>query len=78
MLSLNQAKDLRDVLTDAEMKAALQLFIAKQRAYFVVKMVNALHANDTEEAKRYAAQDEAYTELLPLLLQFAESQLNAA
>lgn len=78
MLSLNQAKDLRDVLLDAEMKAAFEQFILKQRAAFVVRMVGALHSNNTEEAKRYAAQDEAYAELLPLLLHFAESELSAA
>ena len=78
MLSLNQAKDLRDVLLDAEMKSAFEKFIVKQRAYFTEKMVTALHSNNMEEAKRYAAQDEAYAELLPLLLHFAESELDAA
>lgn len=78
MLSLNQAADLRDMLLNVEMSRALNSFVNKQRMDLVRRMVAALKTDDLNEAKRCAAQDEAYADMLGLLLHFAESELNAA
>jgi hypothetical protein len=75
MLSLNQAKDLHDFTANAQNGRALQEFIDAQRMFFVRQMVSCLRENNTEEAKKFAAQDEAYAELLANLRDFIEKAL---
>ena len=75
MLSLNQASELSAALHDAEFRKALQEFVTSQRIHLVQKAVEYLRENDVDEARKYAAQEEAYAEMIANLVVFAEREL---
>lgn len=76
MISANQAQDLLAIVKDPELKRAFTAFTDTQRLDYVRRTVESLRENDVEAAKKWAAHELAYSELLASLEDFAERQLN--
>jgi len=72
MISLNQASDLHAALHDPEFRRSLQEFVTVQRMHLVQAAMDNIRGNLMDEARKYAAQDEAYSDLIANLESFAE------
>jgi len=72
MISLNQASDLYAALRDPEFRRSLQEFVTVQRMHLVQAAMDNIRGNLMDEARKYAAQDEAYSDLIANLESFAE------
>jgi len=75
MLSLNQASDLHAALRDTEFRKSLQEFVTAQRMHLVQAAMDNLRGGLMEEARKFAAQDEAYSDLIANLETFAEREI---
>ena len=75
-LSLTELSDLR-ALTEpgSELRKAFHKFLMAERLYFTQQMVDAVRAEKIDEARRYAAMDEAYDGLPALLEEFISREL---
>ena len=75
MLTLMQARVLKNFLEDSDGQAAISAFVLKEKSYHMNRCSEQMRAGNQKDAEMSAWFSQAYDTVLPELLNFARTQM---